>query len=81
MTDSETGAKVNWLRPVRLCNRDGLPEAAHVFDRDSVLAVRSALAARRPLLLRGEPGVGKTQLAAAARVLRRPLVSLVLRKV
>lgn len=77
-SDSETDSKVNWQRPVRLCNSDGLPEAAHVFDRESVLAVRSALAARRPLLLRGEPGVGKTQLAAAAaRVLGRPLVSFV----
>jgi MoxR-like ATPase len=40
------------------------------------MAIRAALAARRPLLVRGEPGVGKTQLAfAAANVLKRPLVS------
>lgn len=38
----------------------------HCFDREDVDAVNSALAARRPLLLRGEPGVGKTQLAIAA---------------
>jgi len=68
----------NWKAPVRIRSADGLPEAAHVFDADSVLAIRSALAAKRPLLLRGEPGVGKTQLAAAAaRVLGRPLVSFV----
>ncbi len=48
----------------------------HVFDRDSIAAVNGALAAERPLLVRGEPGVGKTQLAAAvAARLDRPLVS------
>jgi MoxR-like ATPase len=54
------------------------PEQVHVFDEDSVLALRAALAARRPLLVEGETGCGKTQLAyAAAKVLDRPLVSLV----
>lgn len=47
----------------------------HVFDTDSIAAVNGALAAGRPLLVRGEPGVGKTQLAAAvAAQLDRPLV-------
>ena len=65
-------------RPVRIHNRDGVAEQAHLFDETSILAVRSALAARRPLLVRGEPGVGKTQLAAAtARVLKRPLIPFV----
>ena len=52
------------------------PEAtAHVFDQDSVDAVQMALAAHRPLLVRGEPGVGKSQLArAAAHQLHRPLL-------
>jgi MoxR-like ATPase len=48
--------------------RDGVPEQIHVFDEASVLAVNAALAARRPLLVRGEPGCGKTQLARAAAV-------------
>lgn len=49
---------------------------AHVFDNDSIAAVNGALAAERPLLVRGEPGVGKTQLAAAAAAkLQRPLAS------
>ena len=53
-----------------------LPEQYHVFDHDSAQAIRAALASKRPLLVRGEPGVGKTQLAAAAaKVLKRPLVS------
>ncbi|MEL6105998.1 MAG: MoxR family ATPase [Planctomycetota bacterium] len=48
----------------------------HVFDADSISAVNGALASGRPLLVRGEPGVGKTQLAAAvAAQLDRPLVS------
>ena len=39
-------------------------------------AIRAAIAARRPLLVRGEPGTGKTQLAwAAAAMLKRPLLT------
>ncbi|MCA9710836.1 MAG: AAA family ATPase [Myxococcales bacterium] len=40
-------------------------KAAHVFERESLLAVRAALGCGRPLLVRGEPGVGKSQLARA----------------
>jgi len=48
----------------------------HVFDEPSAWAVRAALAAQRPLLVRGEPGVGKSQLArAAAEVLGRLFLS------
>ena len=62
--------------PVALVERSEVPEQWHVFDRDSAQAIRAALASRRPLLVRGEPGVGKTQLAAAsAKVLKRPLVT------
>ncbi len=47
----------------------------HVFDEDSVHAANGALAAGRPLLVRGEPGSGKSQLArAAAAKLGRPFV-------
>lgn len=50
-------------------------ETVHVFDSSSILAVQAAMAANRPLLVRGEPGVGKSQLArAAAHWLKRPLL-------
>lgn len=65
--------------PIVLNTRPGVPEQVHVFDdpgNRSRLAVKAALASGRPLLVRGEPGVGKTQLAAAAAIaLQRPLVS------
>ncbi len=61
---------------VTLPPRGTLPPQAHVFDQASIDAVNAALAARRPLLVRGEPGTGKSQLArAAAAELGRPLVS------
>ncbi|MBN1654626.1 MAG: MoxR family ATPase [Deltaproteobacteria bacterium] len=41
------------------------PASKHRFDEDSILAVRTALACNRPLLVRGEPGIGKSQLARA----------------
>jgi MoxR-like ATPase len=62
--------------PIPLVEREAVPEQWHVFDRESAQAIRAALASRRPLLVRGEPGVGKTQLAAAAAyILKRPLVA------
>jgi MoxR-like ATPase len=48
-------------------------EQAHVFDQASIDAVNAALAAKRPLLVRGEPGTGKSQLAyAVAQAMKRP---------
>ena len=41
-------------------------DAVHIFDADSIYAINAALASERPLLVRGEPGVGKSQLARAA---------------
>lgn len=61
----------------RLPDRAGLT-CVHVFDSDSIEAVNAALAAGRALLVRGEPGTGKSQLAhAVAHELKRPLVSTV----
>lgn len=51
------------------------PATKHRFERDSVLAVQTALAAERPLLISGDPGVGKSQLArAAAHVMNVPFL-------
>lgn len=51
---------------------DSWPQTMHQFDKISLWAIKAALASRRPLLVRGEPGTGKSQLArAAAHVLGR----------
>ncbi len=47
---------------------DGLPPSVHVFEEDDLLAINAALVTTRPLLVRGEPGTGKSQLARAAAV-------------
>ena len=52
--------------PFTLPARGSWPETIHRFDETSAWAVRAALAAQRPLLVRGEPGSGKSQLARAA---------------
>jgi MoxR-like ATPase len=52
------------------------PKTVHVFDNKSIWALKAALAAERPLLVRGEPGIGKSQLArAAAQALGRVFIS------
>jgi len=56
----------------------GCAETVHCFEEHEAWAIMSAMYANRPLLLRGEPGTGKTQLAqAAAHVLGRNLVTTV----
>lgn len=60
---------------ITLAAAPGQPEQVHVFDQRSIDALQAAMAARRPLLLRGEPGIGKSQLArAAAKALGRAFV-------
>lgn len=62
-------------KPLPLPAQDSWPESAHLFDEASLWAVRAAIAAGRPLLLRGEPGIGKSQLARAVAVqLRVPFL-------
>lgn len=41
------------------------PESVHLYNEHCVWAVKTALAADRPLLISGEPGIGKSQLARA----------------
>lgn len=52
-------------KTLHLPPRDSWPDTWHRFDATSVWAVRAAIASGRPLLLRGEPGIGKSQLARA----------------
>jgi len=47
----------------------GLKPVAHRFEKETLHALNAALAAGRPLLVRGEPGTGKSQLARAAAML------------
>jgi MoxR-like ATPase len=54
-----------------------LRRGAYLADRGLATAVHVALSLQRPLLLEGEPGVGKTEIAAVlARVLGRELIRL-----
>ena len=62
MTDED---KLEAGVPVALAEFAGWEASAHVFEHDDLLAVRAAQIAKRPLLVRGEPGTGKTQLARA----------------
>lgn len=63
---------------VHLARLGGVADQVHVFERDAIDAINAALAAGRPLLVRGEPGIGKSQLArAAAKCLGRAYIQYV----
>ncbi len=50
----------------------------HIFEEEDIDVVNAAIATRRPLLLRGEPGMGKSQLArAVAQHTGRAFISIV----
>lgn len=60
--------------PVPLPAADGAPATKYVMERMPALAINAALATGRALLVRGEPGLGKSLLArAAAELLNRDL--------
>ena len=56
--------------------RNSLQETVHVFDDRTRNAVEAAWTSGRPLLVRGDPGTGKSQLArAVARVTEWQFIS------
>jgi len=52
-------------KPYPLPQMDAWPGSVHLFNEDCVWAVKTALASNRPLLISGEPGIGKSQLPRA----------------
>ena len=65
------------LKYVQVRNDIG-EQSWHVFDQDMIDAVNAALVINRPLLIWGEPGIGKSQLArAVAKELKRVFVHFV----
>ncbi|WP_428506494.1 AAA family ATPase [Roseateles sp.] len=64
---------------VQLNDQGTWPASIHHFDERAVAALRAAEACGRPLLVRGSPGVGKSQTArAAAAFAERPFLSVVI---
>ena len=60
-------------KPFKLPKIGSWPETVHVFDGPGINALLATEAAGRPLLVRGEPGTGKSQLARAAAVASKRL--------
>ncbi|MBF0146319.1 MAG: AAA family ATPase [Magnetococcales bacterium] len=69
---------IKFVEKINRPAKDGFPKLNHFFSEQDFHAVEAALYAERPLLVRGEPGIGKSQLArAAAVVLKRAYVQYV----
>jgi len=52
-------------QPFAVAAKNGMPATFHVFEQQHIDAIRTAWFAKRPLLVRGEPGLGKSQIAQA----------------
>jgi MoxR-like ATPase len=64
------------VTPVEMPQQGIWPRAVHRFDDKTVVALRMAEVTGRPLLMRGLPGVGKSQTArAAAAFAERPFLA------
>ncbi len=58
--------KIRVGQRIQLERNQSWDKSFHIFDEESAFAIEMALATGRPLLVRGEPGSGKSQLARAA---------------
>jgi MoxR-like ATPase len=68
-------ARQKAFRRVTFGTGAGLADHVHLIDQHEIDAINTALVASRPLLIRGEPGVGKSQLArAAAKEMKRAYI-------
>lgn len=66
------------LEPVELLESGSWPAAFHLVQEREFKSLVAAVASGRPLLVRGEPGIGKSNLArAAASMLQRKFISFV----
>lgn len=75
-SDEPRPQKIRVGQRIKLERCQSWDESFHIFDEESAFAVEMALATGRPLLVRGEPGSGKSQLArAAAQELDRYLIA------
>jgi MoxR-like ATPase len=65
-SDEPRPQKIRVGQRIKLERCQSWDESFHIFDEESAFAIEMALATGRPLLVRGEPGSGKSQLAQAA---------------
>ena len=65
-SDEPRPQKIRVGQRIKLEQSQSWDKSFHIFDEESAFAIEMALATGRPLLVRGEPGSGKSQLARAA---------------
>ncbi|MBF0213229.1 MAG: MoxR family ATPase [Magnetococcales bacterium] len=64
-----------WVKVTLATGQDRIDDQAHLLGVEEIHAINAAIASGRPLLVRGEPGTGKSQMArAAAKLLNRAFV-------
>lgn len=73
---------LNYPHKVTLKPTGSWRQTKYLLDKKSAYALQMALATNRPLLVKGEPGLGKSYLAlAAAKLLGRAFIAEVINRV